>query len=69
MKYDMCGAASVYGVMRMVAELNLPPNVVGVLVGCENMPDGAMRPGDVLTGQTVEVLNTDAEGRRCCAMR
>lgn len=67
MKYDMCGAASVYGVMRMVAELNLPLNVVGVLVGCENMPDGkSMRPGDVLTtmsGQTVEVLNTDAEGR------
>ena len=67
MKYDMCGAASVYGVMRMVAELNLPLNVVGVLAGCENMPDGrAMRPGDVLTtmsGQTVEVLNTDAEGR------
>ncbi len=67
MKYDMCGAASVYGVMRMIAELNLPLNVVGVLVGCENMPDGrAFRPGDVLTtmsGQTVEVLNTDAEGR------
>lgn len=67
MKYDMCGAAAVYGVMRMVAELNLPLNVVGVLAGCENMPDGrSMRPGDVLTtmsGQTVEVLNTDAEGR------
>ncbi|WP_130833747.1 leucyl aminopeptidase [[Erwinia] mediterraneensis] len=67
MKYDMCGAASVYGVMRMVAELDLPLNVVGVLAGCENMPDGrAMRPGDILTtmsGQTVEVLNTDAEGR------
>ncbi|MBA2815943.1 leucyl aminopeptidase [Candidatus Pantoea persica] len=67
MKYDMCGAASVYGVMRMVAELNLPLNVVGVLAGCENMQDGrAMRPGDILTtmsGQTVEVLNTDAEGR------
>ena len=67
MKYDMCGAATVYGVMRMVAELKLPLNVVGVLAGCENMPDGrALRPGDVLTtmsGQTVEVLNTDAEGR------
>ncbi|CAK9883738.1 MAG: Cytosol aminopeptidase [Candidatus Erwinia impunctatus] len=67
MKYDMCGAASVYGVMRMVAELNLPLNVIGVLAGCENMPDGrAYRPGDILTtmsGQTVEVLNTDAEGR------
>ncbi|CAJ0993242.1 leucyl aminopeptidase [Pantoea sp. Nvir] len=67
MKYDMCGAASVYGVMCIVAELNLPLNVVGVLAGCENMPDGSsMRPGDILTtmsGQTVEVLNTDAEGR------
>lgn len=67
MKYDMCGAAAVYGVMRMVAELQLPINVVGVLAGCENMPGGrAYRPGDVLTtmsGQTVEVLNTDAEGR------
>ncbi|NIG98145.1 MAG: leucyl aminopeptidase [Serratia symbiotica] len=67
MKYDMCGAAAVYGVLRVVAELNLPLNVVGVLVGCENMPGArAYRPGDVLTtmsGQTVEVLNTDAEGR------
>ncbi|NIG62817.1 MAG: leucyl aminopeptidase [Serratia symbiotica] len=67
MKYDMCGAATVYGVMHVVAELNLPLNVVGVLAGCENMPGSrAYRPGDVLTtmsGQTVEVLNTDAEGR------
>ena len=67
MKYDMCGAASVYGVMRMAAELQLPLNIVGVLAGCENMPGGrAYRPGDILTtmnGQTVEVLNTDAEGR------
>ncbi|OOF13043.1 MULTISPECIES: leucyl aminopeptidase [unclassified Salinivibrio] len=67
MKYDMGGAASVFGVMRALAELNLPLNVVGVLAGCENMPDGqAYRPGDILTtmsGQTVEVLNTDAEGR------
>ncbi|WP_025474544.1 leucyl aminopeptidase, partial [Yersinia pestis] len=67
MKYDMCGAATVYGVMRVVAELQLPLNVVGVLAGCENMPGGrAYRPGDILTtmsGQTVEVLNTDAEGR------
>ncbi|MCG3462908.1 leucyl aminopeptidase [Xenorhabdus bovienii] len=67
MKYDMCGAASVYGVMRVVAELQLPINVIGVLAGCENMPGGrAYRPGDILTtmsGQTVEVLNTDAEGR------
>ncbi|KKA45295.1 leucyl aminopeptidase [Salinivibrio sp. KP-1] len=67
MKYDMGGAASVFGVMRALAELNLPINVVGVLAGCENMPDGqAYRPGDILTtmsDQTVEVLNTDAEGR------
>ncbi|SPZ45491.1 Cytosol aminopeptidase [Plesiomonas shigelloides] len=67
MKYDMCGAATVFGVMRAVAELRLPLNVVGILAGCENMPDGrAYRPGDILTtmsGQTVEVLNTDAEGR------
>ncbi|MBP4132736.1 leucyl aminopeptidase [Gallibacterium anatis] len=67
MKYDMCGAATVYGVMRTVAELNLPLNVIGVLAGCENLPGGnAYRPGDILTtmsGLTVEVLNTDAEGR------
>ncbi|VFP83352.1 leucyl aminopeptidase [Candidatus Erwinia haradaeae] len=67
MKYDMCGAASVCGVMKVVAELNLPLNVIGVMAGCENMPGGhAYRPGDVITtmsGQTVEVLNTDAEGR------
>lgn len=67
MKYDMCGAATVLGVMKTVAMLNLPINVIGVIAGCENMPDAnAYRPGDVLTtmsGQTVEVLNTDAEGR------
>ncbi len=67
MKYDMCGAAGVLGTMHAISELNLPLNVVGVLAGCENMPGGrAYRPGDVLTtmsGQTVEVLNTDAEGR------
>lgn len=67
MKYDMCGAATVFGVMRVVAELNLPLYVIGVLAGSENMPGGrAYRPGDILTtlsGQTVEVLNTDAEGR------
>ncbi len=67
MKYDMCGAATVYGVMKAVAELNLPLNIIGVLAGCENMPGGnAYRPGDILTtmsGLTVEVLNTDAEGR------
>ncbi|AWL13152.1 Leucyl aminopeptidase [Saliniradius amylolyticus] len=67
MKYDMGGAAGVLGTMKAIAELNLPINVIGVLAGCENMPDAnAYRPGDVLTtmsGQTVEVLNTDAEGR------
>ncbi|AYA65463.1 MULTISPECIES: leucyl aminopeptidase [unclassified Alteromonas] len=67
MKYDMGGAAGVLGTMQTVAELNLPVNVIGVLAGCENMPDGkSYRPGDILTtmsGQTVEVLNTDAEGR------
>ncbi|MCW8995667.1 MAG: leucyl aminopeptidase [Psychromonas sp.] len=67
MKYDMGGAASVYGTMKAIAKLNLPINVIGVLAGAENMPAGnAYRPGDILTtmsGQTVEVLNTDAEGR------
>lgn len=67
MKYDMCGAASVYGVLQAVLALKLPLNVIGVLAGCENLPDGnAYRPGDILTtmsGLTVEVLNTDAEGR------
>jgi len=67
MKYDMGGAAGVLGAMHALAELQLPINVIGVLAGCENMPGGdAYRPGDILTtmsGQTVEVLNTDAEGR------
>ncbi|AAP95491.1 leucyl aminopeptidase [[Haemophilus] ducreyi] len=67
MKYDMGGAAAVYGTMKALAEMQLPLNVVGILAGCENMPDGnAYRPGDILTtmnGLTVEVLNTDAEGR------
>lgn len=67
MKYDMCGAASVLGTMKAITELDIPLNVVGVVAGCENMPSGrAYRPGDILTtmsGQTVEVLNTDAEGR------
>src|SRR5690606_31376584 len=67
MKYDMCGAASVLGTMHAVVNLNLPINVVAVLAAAENMPDAnAYRPGDILTtmsGQTVEVLNTDAEGR------
>lgn len=67
MKYDMGGAASVLGAMQALAELQLPINVIGAIAGCENMPDGkAYRPGDILTtmsGQTVEVINTDAEGR------
>jgi leucyl aminopeptidase len=67
MKYDMGGAAGVLGAMHALAELQLPINVIGILAGCENMPGGdAYRPGDILTtmsGQTVEVLNTDAEGR------
>ena len=67
MKYDMGGAAGVIGAMRSLAQMQLPINVIGVLAGCENMPSSnAYRPGDILTtmsGQTVEVLNTDAEGR------
>lgn len=67
MKYDMCGAASVLGTFKTIAEIDLPLNVVGLIPTCENMPDGrATRPGDVLTsmsGLTIEVLNTDAEGR------
>lgn len=67
MKFDMCGAASVFGVMRSVAELGLPINVIGVVAAAENMPGGkATRPGDIVTsmsGKTIEVLNTDAEGR------
>lgn len=67
MKYDMCGAASVLGTFKAIADMGLPINAVGIIPTCENMPDGnAIRPGDVLTsmsGQTIEVLNTDAEGR------
>ena len=67
MKFDMCGAASVLGVFRALAELQPSINVVGLIPACENMPDGrAVKPGDVVTsmsGQTIEVLNTDAEGR------
>ena len=67
MKYDMCGAATVFGVMQAVATLDLDINVIGVVAAAENMPDGkACRPGDVVTtmsGQSVEILNTDAEGR------
>ncbi len=67
MKYDMCGAASVFGTVSACAELGLPINLVGLVAAAENMPDGnASRPGDIVTslsGQTVEILNTDAEGR------
>ncbi len=67
MKYDMCGAASVLGAMRAVAELELNQSVIGVIPACENLPSGrANKPGDVITsmsGQTIEILNTDAEGR------
>jgi leucyl aminopeptidase len=67
MKYDMSGAATVMGVMRAVAQMGLKRNVIGVIPTCENMPSGsATRPGDIVTsmsGQTVEILNTDAEGR------
>jgi leucyl aminopeptidase len=67
MKYDMCGAASVLGTFKAIAEMGLNLNVIGIIPACENMPDGnAIRPGDVLTsmsGQTIEILNTDAEGR------
>lgn len=67
MKYDMCGAASVFGAMTAVAKLDLPINLVGLVPTVENMPGGkATRPGDIyksLSGQTIEILNTDAEGR------
>jgi leucyl aminopeptidase len=67
MKFDMSGAASVLGTFKAVAELDLPINLVGVVPACENMPSGrATKPGDIvrsMSGQTIEVLNTDAEGR------
>ena len=67
MKYDMCGAASVLGTIAAIAEMGAPVNVVGVIPATENMPSGtATKPGDIFTsmsGQTIEVLNTDAEGR------
>lgn len=67
MKYDMCGAASVLGTIQTLLELQLPINVVGVIAASENMPNGkATKPGDIVTsmsGQTIEILNTDAEGR------
>ena len=67
MKFDMCGAATVMGAMQAIAEMDLPLNVVGIIAAAENMPAGnATKPGDVVTsmaGKTIEVLNTDAEGR------
>ena len=67
MKFDMCGAASVLGVFRSLAELKPSINVVGLIPSCENLINGrAVKPGDVVTsmsGQTIEILNTDAEGR------
>lgn len=67
MKFDMCGAAGVLGALLAVATLNLPINVVGAIASSENLPDGAAnKPGDIvksMSGTTIEVLNTDAEGR------
>jgi leucyl aminopeptidase len=67
MKFDMCGAASVLGVFRALAELQPAINVVGLIPACENLPGSrAVKPGDVVTsmsGKTIEILNTDAEGR------
>ncbi len=67
MKFDMGGAASVFGTLRAISELSLPLNVVGIVAAAENMPSStATKPGDVVTsmsGKTIEILNTDAEGR------
>jgi leucyl aminopeptidase len=67
MKYDMCGGASVLGLIRMATLLNLKLNIVGLVPSSENLPDGdANKPGDIVTsmsGKTIEILNTDAEGR------
>ncbi len=67
MKFDMCGAASIFGVMNTIIEMDLPLNVIGMVAAAENMPGSqASRPGDIVTsmsGKTIEILNTDAEGR------
>jgi len=67
MKFDMCGGASVLGALTTAVELQLPLNIVGIIPASENLPDGAAnKPGDILTsmsGKTIEILNTDAEGR------
>lgn len=71
MKYDMCGGAAVLGTMRAAAELKFPCNLVGIVPATENMPDGnAYKPGDIVrsySGQTIEVISTDAEGRMLLA--
>ncbi|WP_027148925.1 leucyl aminopeptidase [Methylobacter tundripaludum] len=67
MKYDMCGGATVLGTLLAVAQMQLPLNIIGLIPSSENMPDGdANKPGDIVTsmsGKTIEILNTDAEGR------
>lgn len=67
MKYDMCGGASVLGVMSACLDLKLPINLIGLVPTSENLPDGAAnKPGDIVTsmsGKTIEIINTDAEGR------
>lgn len=67
MKYDMCGAATVLGVLEFASQMNLPVNIIGLIPTCENMPGGeSTRPDDIVTsmaGITVEIINTDAEGR------
>ncbi|NOY84301.1 MAG: leucyl aminopeptidase, partial [Nitrospirae bacterium] len=71
MKYDMAGGATVLGVMKAVAALKLPLDIVAILPATDNMPSGkAIHPGDVVTslsGKTIEIINTDAEGRLCLA--
>jgi leucyl aminopeptidase len=71
MKYDMAGGAVVLGVIKAVSDLNIPLTVVGILPATENLPSGkASRPGDIvksITGKTIEIVNTDAEGRLCLA--
>ena len=67
MKFDMCGAAAVMGVIKACAEMKLKVNLIGIIASAENMISGkAVKPGDVITtmsGQSVEIINTDAEGR------
>lgn len=67
MKYDMCGAAAIYGIFYFLCKMNLPIYVIGILACCENMPSSkSYRPGDIIktmSGKTVEIINTDAEGR------